>query len=388
MSRPIRVVHVIARMNVGGPAVLIASTIRGMDPAEFSVRLITGYCDVDEADYLDTQAPDVPVERMPGLGRSVRPWSDLTSAVALGRRLRELRPDIVHTHTAKAGVVGRVAARLARVDAALVHTYHGHLLNGYFSPRRTRAILTLERSLAARTDRLVAVGPQVRDDLLAAGIGRANQYEVIAPGVDVPDLPDRAAAQRELGLDPSRPVVAMIGRLTGIKRPDRFAAAVRIVRESRPDIQFIVAGSGDREESLRVAVARDDLPVAVLGWRSDIGTLLAASDALVLTSDNEGTPLSLIQAGLAGLPVVATDVGAVRDVVGNGATGILCAPDAEAVAAALVDLLGDPERCRVLGSAARRFTSESFGMGRMIAAHAQLYRSVLHDRTRGAGVEG
>ncbi len=378
MTRPIRVVHVIARMNVGGPAVLIASTIRGLDRDEFSVRLISGYCNVDEADYLDTQAPDVPVERLAGFGRSVRPWSDLTSAAALGRRLRELRPDVIHTHTAKAGVVGRVAARLARVDAALVHTYHGHLLNGYFSPRKTKAILTLERSLAARTDRLVAVGPQVRDDLLAAGVGRAEQYEVIVPGVETPVLPDPFEARRSLGLDPTRPVVAMIGRLTGIKRPDRFAAAAQIVSDARPDVQFIVAGSGDCEASLREAVAH--LPVAVLGWRSDIGSLLAASDAVVLTSDNEGTPLSLIQAGLAGLPVVATDVGSVRDVVVDGQTGVLCPPDAGAVATALLGVLSDPEGARSMGSAAREFTSESFGMGQMIAAHAQLYRSVLHDR--------
>lgn len=380
MSRPIRVVHVIARMNVGGPAVLIASTMRGLDPDAFQTRLLTGYCAPDEADYLDTQATDIAVERVEGLGRSVRPWSDLVVAGTLARRFRELRPDVIHTHTAKAGVVGRVAARLARTDAALVHTYHGHLLHGYFSPRKTQAVMALERRLAARTDRLVAVADGVRDDLLAAGVGTARQYEVIPPGVDLPALPDRAVARQALGIDPARPVVTMLGRLTGIKRPDRFADAVTLVRETHPEALFVVAGSGDEEAGLRARVERDRLPVLMLGWRSDPELVIAASDALILTSDNEGTPLSLIQAGLAGLPVVATDVGSVSSVVSDGLTGLLCQPSGASVAAAVSRLLSDPDLARRLGVQARTSMREAYGTDRMIASHAELYRSLRAGR--------
>lgn len=380
MSRPIRVVHVIARMNVGGPAVLIASTMRGLDPDAFQSRLLTGYCAADEADYLDTQATDIPVERVEGLGRSVRPWSDLVVAGTLARRFRELRPDVIHTHTAKAGVVGRVAARLARTDAALVHTYHGHLLHGYFSPRKTQAVIGLERRLAARTDRLVAVADRVRDDLLAAGVGTDRQYEVIPPGVDLPALPDRAVARQALGIDPDRPVVTMLGRLTGIKRPDRFADAVALVRETHPEALFVVAGSGDEEEGLRARVERERLPVLMLGWRSDPELVIAASDALILTSDNEGTPLSLIQAGLAGLPVVATEVGSVGSVVSDGLTGLLCQPSGASVAAAVSRLISNPDLARRLGIQARVSMREAYGMDRMIASHADLYRSLRAGR--------
>ena len=376
MSRRLRVVHVIARMNVGGPAVLISSLARGMDPEEFDFRLITGNCAEDEADYLLTQAQDVTAERIDGLGRSVKPWSDASAVATLARRFRELRPDVIHTHTAKAGVVGRAAAKLAGGGAAVVHTYHGHLLHGYFSPTKTRGVVALEKGLARATDRFVAVGPQVRDDLLAARIGSPAQYVVIPPGLSLPPMPSRAAARASLGIAPDRPVISMLGRLTGIKRPDRFADAVAILSQSHPGAQFLVAGAGDLAAGLQDMVTSRSLPVTMLGWRSDVETVLAASDALVLTSDNEGTPLSLIQAGLAGLPVVATDVGAVGDVVLDGETGILCAPDASAVARSLVALLDDPGLAARLGANARLRAEQLFSTSGMVAEHERLYRSL------------
>jgi len=368
------VVHVIARMNVGGPAVLIANTMRGLNGAQFDVRLVTGYCGDDEADYLQTQATDLRAIRLDGLGRSIRLKADLTSATRLADRLRDLQPDIVHTHTAKAGVIGRVAVPLSRSGAKVVHTYHGHLLHGYFTPAKTRAIVAAERVLAHRTDRLIAVAPQVRDDLLAARIGGPSQYGVIAPGVSLEPLPERDQARHELALPLNRPVITMMGRLTGIKRPDRFTEVVRSIARTHPDVWFAVAGSGDLEDDLRRSVA--GLPVSLLGWQSDVERVLAASDALVLTSDNEGTPLSLIQAGLAGLPVVATSVGAVASVVDDGQTGLLAAPDASAVAASLVRLLDDPALAHQLGRTARERMAQRYGTAAMVQRHADLYLSL------------
>jgi len=375
VTRRIRVMHVIARMNVGGPAVLIASTMRGVNSDEFDCRLVTGYCAEDEADHLLTQAPDISATRIDGLGRSIKPWADASSVAAVMSQMREFRPDIVHTHTAKAGVVGRTAARLVSRDIKVVHTYHGHLLHGYFSPAKTRVVTGLERSLAHVTDRLVSVAEQVRDDLLAAGIGRPSQHEVILPGVDLGPLPPREEARATLGITGSGPVVTMMGRITGIKRPDRFAAAARLVAASRSDVTFAVAGAGDQADALADLVS--DLPVHILGWRDDIETVLAASDVLVLTSDNEGTPLSLIQAGLAGIPVVATNVGAVRTVVDDGITGVLCEPDSTAEAKSLERLLDDPIAASAMGERAREAMTSRFGMGRMIIEHENLYRRLL-----------
>lgn len=376
-DRPIRVMHVIARMNVGGPALEIAELMRGLDPASVSQRLVTGLCSDDEADFLLTQATDVPATRLPGLGRSVRPGDDALTLSRLVSLIRASRPDIVHTHTAKAGVLGRVAAKTARTGAAVVHTHHGHLLHGYFSPAKTRLVVGIERSLARVTDRMVTVGEQVRDDLLAAGVGRPGQYVVIRSGVRLGELPAREDARRDLGLPDDPVVVAMIGRVTGIKRPDRFADAVRLLRDDGVDLRFLVAGGGDQEHLLAERVAVEALPVTMLGWRSDLERILAASDIAVLTSDNEGTPLSLVQAGLARVPAVATDVGAVREVVEDGVTGILCAPSAAAIAAALGELAGDGRRRASLGEQARIKAQRDFGMTAFLDSHRRLYEELV-----------
>ena len=375
MSQAIRVVHVIARMNVGGPAVLISETVRELDREEFDVRLITGNCGDDEADYLETQAPDIRAIRVDGLGRSVSPVNDVMSLRSVVGRLRDIQPHIIHTHTAKAGVIGRLAARLAPIKTRIVHTFHGHLLHGYFSPAKTRGLIAAEAVLARRSDRLIAVSPQVRDDLLAAGIGHHEQYEVIPPGVSLGALPDRESARAALHIPSGNYVVLLLGRITQIKRPDRFAEAARIVHQQIPHIHFLIAGSGDLHAELRESM--EDLPSSLLGWRSDIELLLAASDALVVTSDNEGTPLSVIQAGLAGVPTVGTRVGGMESVIDPGHTGLLVDPDARAVADGLVTLLEQEPLRSAMGAEGRWQMNAKFSTQAMIESHADLYRRVL-----------
>ena len=375
MSQAVRVVHVIARMNVGGPAVLISDTVRYLDREEFDVRLITGNCGNDEADYLETQAPDIRAIRIDGLGRSVSPVKDVMALRRVREALCDIRPHIIHTHTAKAGVVGRLAARLASSDIRVVHTFHGHLLHGYFSPAKTRGLIAAEARLARSSDRLIAVSPQVRDDLLAAGIGHQKQYEVIPPGVTLGDLPDRESARTALHIPSENHVVLLLGRITRIKRPDRFAEAARIVHQQIPNVHFLIGGSGDLEAELRESMV--GIPSSLLGWCSDIELLLAATDALVVTSDNEGTPLSVIQAGLAGVPTVGTRVGGMESVVGPGRTGLLVEPDARAVADGLVTLLERQPLRSAMGAEARRQMNTKFSTQAMIESHADLYRRML-----------
>ena len=370
--------RVIARMNVGGPAVQVSGLMRRLPPLGFEQRLYTGWCAEDEADYLETQAPDVDAIRIDGLGRAIRPGDDARALARLVREIREFRPHIVHTHTAKAGVVGRAAVKMAGVGSATVHTFHGHLLHGYFSPSKTKAVIALERTLARGTDRLVAVGEQVRDDLLEACIGRPEQYVIIPPGLELPQGMPPEQAREEFLLDRQRPVISFIGRLTGIKRPDRFVEVVRQVFEVRPDVQFLVAGEGDDAEVIRRA--SQTLPITMLGWRSDVENVLAASDAVILTSDNEGTPLSLIQAALAGLPVVATDVGSVHDIVVNGVTGWLTPPTAGALAGAALELIGDPAEAANRGSHAQQRARSLYGVERLAHDHGHLYRAIASHR--------
>lgn len=344
------VVHVIARMNVGGPAAILVELLEHLPDQS----LLTGEVERGEADHLTLRSPGTPATRVPGLGRSPRAGDDVRALTFLTRELRRRRPDVVHTHTAKAGALGRVAARAAGVPA-VVHTFHGHLLHGYFSPSVTRAVVATERLLARASDRLVAVGEQVRDDLLDARIGRAEQYVVIAPGIGVRTPPTRAQARALLGVD--GPVVASVGRLIAIKRPDRLLAVARLL----PDVTFLVAGEGPLLAPTRAAAPPN---VRFLGWRGDVEVVHAAADAALLTSDNEGMPVSLIEAALCGTPAVSTDAGSAREVV----TGEVVGPDPSQLAAAVRRVLAQD-----LGPQARRAAEHRFGVQGMLEAHRRLY---------------
>jgi glycosyltransferase involved in cell wall biosynthesis len=370
----LRVMRVITRMNIGGPAVQVSALMRGLDPERFDHHLISGRVGPGEADYLDQRAPELPVHRLDGLGRAVRPTDDVRCLLELAAAMRRFRPHIVHTHTAKAGALGRAAAVLAGVPSR-VHTFHGHLLQGYFSPAKTRVVVQAERGLAALTDRLVAVGSRVRDDLVAAGIGRANQYTVVPPGTRLATAPKPAEARRLLGLPQGPPVVAYVGRLTGIKRPDRFLAVAREVRRTVPAAHFVVCGSGDFPPDGQAVTDLGDC-LHLLGWRADVETVYAAADLVLLTSDNEGMPVSLIEAGLAGLPAVATNVGSVGEVVQDGTTGLLAGRSSGELAHHTVTLLRDGALRRQMGARARAFTTQRFGEERLVADTQALYTSI------------
>jgi len=372
---PLRVMRVVARMNVGGPALQSAALMRGLPADRFDQRLYTGFVEPGEADYVDLRAAGLPMHRVPALGRRVRPADDVRALAALAAEMRRFRPHIVHTHTFKAGTLGRIAAVIAGVPCR-VHTFHGHLLKGYFSPRTVRVITSAESILARHTDRLIAVGERVRDELLAAGIGRPGQYSVVPPGTRLGPLPGRAAARRDLGLPPDSPVVAYVGRLTRVKRPDRLADVTRDVIAAVPGTVFAICGGGDLADSLSSATAHLGQSVRLLGWRSDVERVYAAADVVVLTSDNEGMPVSLIEAGLAGVPAVATDVGSVAEVIRDGSTGLLTRCDAGELARSVIHLLRDPELRRRMGGAAAEWSHDRFGGERLVADVQRVYESL------------
>lgn len=264
---------------------------------------------------------------------------------------------MVHTHTAKAGALGRLAAAVAGVPT-VVHTFHGHLLHGYFSPPVTRTVVLTESVLARRTDRIVAIGEKVRDDLLAGGVGRPDQYAVIPPGVSVAPPPTRAAALAALGLA-GGPVVASIGRLIRVKRPDVLMAVAALL----PHVTFLVAGEGPLLEATRTTAPTN---VRFLGWRSDVEVVYAAADVALLTSDNEGEPVSLVEAALCDTPAVSSDVGSAREVV----VGEVAPADPLALATAVLRVLAQD-----LGASARRHAEERFSVQAMADAPAPVRRT-------------
>jgi glycosyltransferase involved in cell wall biosynthesis len=356
--------------------------MRGLNNVDFDHRLYTGFCSADEADYLDVVATDVKAVRIEGFGRRVSLGGDIKAFVTMVKEIRSFKPHLIHTHTAKAGFLGRIASVVSLHPSIRVHTFHGHLLNGYFGPFKRLMVVISERFLGMSSHQLLAVGAKVRKDLLQAGVGKSEKFGLMPPGLEIDALPDKNLSRESLGLAQDQLQCAFIGRITRIKRPDRFLDVVAEIKSRRVDLSFFIAGDGELLEDCRARIITEELPVTVLGWQSDIEKILAASDIVVLTSDNEGTPLSLIQAGMAGLPVVTTNVGSVTDVVLDGTTGITTNFDVNQIADALEMLANNAGLRTAMGEAAKEFTSVKFGLMRLVCDHEELYKKLLTDRAK------
>jgi glycosyltransferase involved in cell wall biosynthesis len=289
------------------------------------------------------------------------------------KTIKTFKPDVIHTHTAKAGVLGRLASIIAGRGATRIHTFHGHLLHGYFSGWKTSLVIAIEKFLAARTHFLVAIGNEVKQDLINAGIGSAKQYKVFFPGLPTPHTAGKAELRQKLGLDAAKIYCTFVGRLTQIKRPDRLLDIASAMQARGVAVEFLVAGEGELFAQSQTRAKSEQLPVTFLGWRKDIDELFAASDIAILTSDNEGIPLTLIQAAQAALPIIAPKVGSISDIVENDVTGFLTSPAPGAMASALSALATDENLRIQLGVAGKKRASELFSLERMLRDHTEIY---------------
>ncbi len=359
-----------------------------LDPTRFRTRLITGRITEDEGDMTYyARERGVEVTEIAGMSRLLSPLKDLRSFLTLLRLFRRERPTIVHTHTAKAGTVGRLAAYMARVPV-IVHTFHGHVLGGrYFSRRKTRFFLEIERRLAKRTDTLVVLThDQAREMSVELEVAPPGRFAVIPLGLDLQPFAqvDRAAARNrlraELGIDENRPVVGIVGRMVPVKNHELlFDAMVLLGQRMDPAPHLIVVGSGEREPALRSYVSDKGLEDVVhwLGWRTDLPKVLPAFDVTALTSFDEGTPVSLIESLASGTPVVSLAVGGVPEILDWGELGCLVhsAWDDE-VAAGLESVLASPpspeERER-----AQKLVLERFSIRRLAEDIERLYADAL-----------
>ena len=289
-STQIKVLFVIARMNVGGPAVLVADLMRNLNSSYFEPRLVTGFCDENEADYLDEVATDIMAFRVEDFGKSISLWKDLKAFFLKMGEIRRFKPDVIHTHTAKAGVIGRIAGLIARPTAKRVHTFHGHLLHGYFESKKVQLIIALEKILGLITFKCLAIGNMVKIGLVNSGVSKDQKFEVIYPGLQDLDLYQQAEARKELNLDLGKSYIVFVGRLTQIKRPGRLIDLARSLKLDHPTAHILVAGAGEMLIELTELTTREALPITFMGWRKDIGMILSASDVAVLCSDDEVYP--------------------------------------------------------------------------------------------------
>ena len=364
-------------MNIGGPAVQIIGLMNNIDKERFEQRLVIGECLSNEVDILYQGDFGFMPIRIKHLGRKISPLSDLKALILIILEIRRFKPDVIHTHTTKAGVLGRVASILSFHKSKRVHTYHGHLLFGYFKGLKLNLLIALEKTLAIFTHRLVTVGIKVKNDLLKARIGNEKIYSVVNPGLELSNLPSKSEALKTLKLSGGQVYCSFIGRLTQIKRPDRMLEVVEELQRRGSKLHFIVAGGGELlQQSQEVSLAKN-LPITFLDWYKDIEVVLAASDITLLTSDNEGTPISLIQSQMAGVVVVSTDVGSVSEIIKEGETGLLTTFLISDIADKL-DQLESDENLRIkMGANAKTFATELFSIKNMVNKYQEIYLTLM-----------
>jgi glycosyltransferase involved in cell wall biosynthesis len=384
-NNKIKILRIIARLNIGGPAIHVVLLTAGLDRKRFESLLVSGRENPSEGSMLAYALSHgvQPIIIPEIVGEFSLGPRELRALVRLYRLMRGERPHIMHTHTAKAGFVGRLAAWLARVPV-VVHTFHGHILHGYYSPRKTRLLRRMERILARVTDRIIAVSAQVKQDLVAYGVAPAEKILVVPLGLELEPFLDGSRSRgtfcHELNLKEGERLVGIVGRLFPIKNHRLFLDAAALMARQELAARFVIIGDGAlRQEMEQYAHALDIAErVIFTGWRHDLPRIYADLDVLAVTSNNEGTPVSAIEAMAAGCPVVATRVGGLPDLINDGETGYLVPPgDAQAVSAAMLRLLREPEMARRMGQTARTMVQERFAAQRLVNDMARLYPELL-----------
>jgi glycosyltransferase involved in cell wall biosynthesis len=360
-----RVLHVIARLNVGGTARYITQLANELPKHGIETFVATGFVQGDEVE--DPSAQSIEVIRIPALGRSINPIKDHRARKQLEKIIAQVKPDIIHTHTFKAGYI----ARMKKQPVPVIHTFHGHLLDDpEFSGFKSKVIIEVERMLAKRSSKLVTVGRRVADELLQQRIGNKDQYISIPPGVVALKITPRIEALKNLGLtDNGQPIIGWIARVTGVKNPMRALEVARAI----PNAHFIMAGGGDLLEDVKATAPSN---VSVVGW-AQAEDLFGASDIVLSTSENEGMPVALIEAQLAGKPVVATDVGSVSEVIANHETGLVTNKNPHSIAAAVNTLILDTHKRAAMSTLATSRANALFSVEHMINAHIDLYKSIV-----------
>ena len=359
----IKVLHVIARMNVGGTARYIHKLVEEIPNSGLAVG------NVQEQEIEDSTLNELQIYRIPHLGRRISPIQDVHAWLELRALVKRLKPDIVHTHTFKAGLIGRL------VDGGhkRVHTFHGHLFNDQsFSNIEKKVISFIEAILAKRTDVLISVGEKVGKEVRAAGVGIDRAWVSVPPGIAKLVKLEKSSARASLGLDSQAFLIGWMARMTSVKNPFLMLEVARRM----PTIQFVMAGGGDLFEKVRLNAPSN---VSVIGW-SHAATFWSAVDCALSTSDNEGMPIALIEAQLAGVPVVATNVGSVSEVISNRVTGIISDQNVESIVNALEALILDRKLLRSMSVAAAEFSSQNFTVDTMLSSHQRIYNNLLGHR--------
>ncbi|UCD35482.1 MAG: glycosyltransferase family 4 protein [Nitrospiraceae bacterium] len=379
----IKIAQIITRMDWGGSPDILRLICADLDKDLFDFRLITGptlHPSSKTREFLAAYKDKTIT--IPELQRNCHPAKDVKALVKLTAFLKKEKFDIVHTHTAKAGALGRIAAWFSG-GAKIVHTSHGHNFYGYFGPAKSRVIVAAEKLLAGFTDRITALTELERQDLFSYGVARPGNVAVINSGIDLGcyrDVQtDTSGIKKALNVPPNSVLVGFIGRLEPIKDPVSFVGAASLIVKKFSEAAFLIVGEGSLRPMLeaRCRELRISQKVTLAGWREDVPEILSVLDVIVLPSLNEAVGRILIEAGAAGKPAVASHVGGIPEIIRDGETGILVPPqDAASLARAISSLLENPERRTAMGEAAKKWIDDKFSALRMAEQFAHLYREL------------
>lgn len=386
-GKRIKVMRIIARLNIGGPSFHVVNLNTGLAPDRYDSILVTGMEEPHEGTLKDMAAArGVHLEVIPELGREIHWRKDMVTIGKLLKLMRRYRPHIVHTHTAKAGLVGRIAARLAGVPI-VCHTFHGHVLTGYFGPIKTRLFIQLEKFGALLSDRIITLTEGLRDEIISLGISRADHFAVIPLGFDLSPFARQSRGhgefKRELGIPDQERLVGAVGRLTKIKNLPLLLNAVQRIHQIDPHLHLALIGDGELRQELEDYVRYlGILPVVhFTGWRRDLPFIYSDLDAVVISSDNEGTPVSLIEAMAANCPVVATSVGGVGDLIADGQTGRLVPPgEVESLAQSILRTFQEPQKTMTMARKAQESILARYHLDRLIKDVDDLYHRLLQEK--------
>ncbi len=387
MSRRVKVMYIITKLGIGGSSYYTLALSSKINPDRYETVLVKGFEKEDEGDMMRFfNSSQVRLILVPVLCREIHPVKDLLAFVQLWRIIKAYRPDIIHTNSTKAGVLGRLAGRMIGVPV-IIHTIHGHVFHSYFNPVISYLFRLIERFSALCSHKVITVGELQRRDILQYKVGNSRKVISIPIGLELEPLLTceryRGQLKRELGLDENILVVGIVARLFPVKGHDLFLEAAAKVQKEFSPVKFIIVGGGELEEPLKHKVKKLQMErdVFFLGYRGDLPEIYADLDVVVLSSYNEGLPVSIIEAMAAAKPVVATEVGGVRELVQHEETGYVVPPgNANALAEAILKLIKDPSKRHVMGTQGRQHVNSQFTLERMLQAMDCLYLQMLEEK--------
>jgi glycosyltransferase involved in cell wall biosynthesis len=365
-----KVLHIITRMNTGGPAVFLDHLTSSLVSLGCESTIAFGYCESNEIDYLETKKLSSNCIKITSLHRSLNPYHDLKSFIKIRNVIKTIKPDLINTHTSKAGVLGRLAAKSVDRDLPVAHTFHGHLIYGYFAKYKSLIFTIIEKFMSIFTDMFIAVASETKSSLQKLGIGKKGAWQVIPIGIPIAPITTSKS-------DPTQPLKLLwVGRFTDIKDPFYAIETIRTLEVTKPaGFTLTMVGEGEVfEEAKKRAVG---LPIKFTGWIKTPFESIKEFDLLMLTSKNEGLPLVMLEAANLGKPTISRNVGGVSEFIKSNTTGFLVSGGHQEMAKIITELAHDRNRLEQAGALSKKLLSSEFSVETMAKQYYQTYNQLM-----------